>query len=257
MSGYLYSNAHAGAIERLQGLERIEDAGTIAALERLPRLEGLSCLELGAGAGSIAAWLAARVGPSGKVLATDIDASHLDGSKYDVLCHDVERDDLPPQEFDLVHVRHLLIHLHDPVTVLARIRRSLKQGGMLLVEESDLGTWAPTAKHRSTEFQKGVELVLHLYAGRGMNVGLGSDHPALLTKVGFKVNHQDSASRIVLGGSAEATYQERSVRQLADATEGQQRTSVAEGLRSFADCFRDPKVRYRSRTTVAILARHA
>lgn len=256
MSGYLYDNARAGALERLRGLERIEDAGTIAALARLPRIEGLSCLELGAGAGSIAGWLAARVGPSGKVLATDIDVSHLDGSRYGVLRHDIERDDLPPDAFDLVHVRHLLIHLKDPVTVLAGIRRSLKRDGILLVEESDLRSWAPVALHRNEECQEGIETVLGLYTARGMNVGLGSDLPALLSKIGFEVNHQDSASRIVLGGSEEATYQERSVRQLAHAV-GEQRPSVAEALRSFADCFRDPKVRYRSRTTVAVLARRA
>lgn len=92
---YLYKNAHSDALERLRGLERIEDQTTVAALKRLPKIEGLSCLEVGAGAGSIAAWLAARVGSVGKVLATDIDISHLDSSKYAVLRHDIRKDELP------------------------------------------------------------------------------------------------------------------------------------------------------------------
>jgi ubiquinone/menaquinone biosynthesis C-methylase UbiE len=34
---------------------------------------GWRCLEVGAGRGSMAVWLAQRVGPSGHVVATDVD----------------------------------------------------------------------------------------------------------------------------------------------------------------------------------------
>jgi SAM-dependent methyltransferase len=256
MSNYLYGNAHSEALLRLRGLEQIEDSGTIAVLERLPPMEGLTCLEIGAGAGSIAAWLASRVGPSGEVLATDIDVSHLDDAKYSVLRHDIERDDLPEERFDLVHVRHLLIHLGDPKSVLARLRGSLKPGGILVAEESDLRSWAPVAGHRQVEFQSGINTVLGLYVARGMNVALGGDLPAILSNAGFEVTHQDSASRTVSGGSAEAIYQERSMRQLADSTEDRH-PREAEVLRRFADCLRDPGVLYRSRTTVSVSARRA
>ncbi|MFK7955045.1 MAG: hypothetical protein AB8B96_03035 [Lysobacterales bacterium] len=53
-STYLYSNSQTQAGSRLRGLESIEDQATIAALESLGDLKGLNCLEVGAGAGSIA-----------------------------------------------------------------------------------------------------------------------------------------------------------------------------------------------------------
>jgi 2-polyprenyl-3-methyl-5-hydroxy-6-metoxy-1,4-benzoquinol methylase len=38
---------------------------------------GWRCLEIGAGRGSMAVWLAERVGESGQVVATDIDVTYL------------------------------------------------------------------------------------------------------------------------------------------------------------------------------------
>ena len=38
---------------------------------------GWRCLEVGAGGGSIARWLAERVGPSGHVVATDLDVQFV------------------------------------------------------------------------------------------------------------------------------------------------------------------------------------
>ena len=39
---------------------------------------GWRCLEIGAGRGSMATWLAERVGPAGQVVATDIDTRYLE-----------------------------------------------------------------------------------------------------------------------------------------------------------------------------------
>jgi hypothetical protein len=41
---------------------------------------GRRCLEVGAGHGSMADWMAEQVGPGGRVVATDIDAGYLRGS---------------------------------------------------------------------------------------------------------------------------------------------------------------------------------
>ena len=58
---------------------------------------GWRCLEVGAGAGSIAGWLADRVGPSGQVIATDLDTRFLEQQarpNLEVRRHDVVRDPL-------------------------------------------------------------------------------------------------------------------------------------------------------------------
>lgn len=251
---YLYSNAHGEALERLKRLERIEDDRTIAILQRLPGLDGLNCLEVGAGAGSIAAWLAERVGSSGSVLATDIDPSHLDGSKYNVLQHDIQTDDLPEGKFNLVHLRHVLMHVRSPLSVLARIRDSLTIGGYLVVEESDLRTWAALTDHLKAEFGKGIGKVLEVYAARGMNIAMGAMLPGILSDAGYEIMHSDSASRTVAGGSEESAYQGLSTRQLAWSLAKEQ-PEISRSLAEFAACFGDPNLRYRSRTTVSVCAR--
>lgn len=76
---YAYDNALAGQRERLRTLEALFDAGTIAELEARGIGRGWRCLEVGAGGGSIARWLADRVAPDGVVVATDRDTTVLDG----------------------------------------------------------------------------------------------------------------------------------------------------------------------------------
>ncbi|HET9109188.1 MAG TPA: hypothetical protein VFN78_00040, partial [Ktedonobacterales bacterium] len=72
MADYLLDNAWQEQDRRLARLEAWFDPGTIQHLEALGVGPGWRCLEVGAGAGSIAAWLCNRVGPEGSVLATDI-----------------------------------------------------------------------------------------------------------------------------------------------------------------------------------------
>src|SRR4029077_5618734 len=61
--------------DRLSLLERIFDP--LSRRRREMVRPGWRCLEVGAGRGSMAVWLAAQVGESGKVVATDIDVTYL------------------------------------------------------------------------------------------------------------------------------------------------------------------------------------
>ena len=61
--------------ERLALLERIFDP--LSRQRRSLVQPGWRCLEVGAGRGSMAVWLAERVGDRGHVVATDIDVSYL------------------------------------------------------------------------------------------------------------------------------------------------------------------------------------
>ncbi len=119
-------------------LEELFDPASIERLERVGVTAGWQALEVGAGGGSIAAWLARRVQPHGRVVATDVDTDLLDGrieQGLEVLRHDVLVDDLPLGSFDLVHCRALLVHLPDPDRALARMVSWLRPGGVLLAEE--------------------------------------------------------------------------------------------------------------------------
>jgi len=137
--GYLLDNARAEAGERFVWLAELFDGVTRGYFDRLGVRAGSRCWEVGAGGPSIPQALAAAVGPTGHVLATDIDPSWLKaGDGYEVRRHDVASDPPPePGTFDLVHARLLLVHVPDRARALATMVAALRPGGWLLVEDAD------------------------------------------------------------------------------------------------------------------------
>ena len=135
---YAFRNSVTGQRDRLRALEAVLDGGTFRRLAECGLGPGWNCLEVGAGAGSVANWLAERVGLSGWVLATDLDTALLDDLVHPpiaVQVHDVMTDPLPEARFDLVHARLLLAWLPDPALALRRLVAALKPGGWLVVED--------------------------------------------------------------------------------------------------------------------------
>jgi SAM-dependent methyltransferase len=125
---------------RLHLLEQLLDPETIRVIEGRGIGPAWRCLELGAGAGSIARWLAARC-PDGRVIATDIDPRYLDpdwAPNLEVRRHDVVREGFPAASFDLVHARALLVNLPARKSVLTKVPDWLDEGGWLVVEEPAL-----------------------------------------------------------------------------------------------------------------------
>lgn len=147
-SEYLLTNARAETVARFDALDETFDALTAQHLARVGVSPGWRCLELGAGSGSIASWLAAQVGPSGRVLATDIDISRCRPSAVDQLevrRHDLVTDELPSGPWDLIHERLVLQHVPARLEVLDRMVAALASGGWLLLEDFD------TAEVRTTD----------------------------------------------------------------------------------------------------------
>src|SRR4051794_10473389 len=131
--------------ERLHALEALLDDGTIGHLAARGPQPGWRCLEVGAGGGSIANWMARTVAPGGRVLATDLDVTVLREQVADgveVAAHDITTDPLPDGSFDLIHARLLLAWLPDPRAVIARLVAALAPGGWLVCEEMDFGSIA-------------------------------------------------------------------------------------------------------------------
>ena len=143
---YVLDNAAPETARRFAGLSAVFDPGTFRLLAERGVTAGWCCLEIGAGSGTVAAWLGERVGPAGHVLATDIDprfAAELRRPNIEVRRHDITVDPLPESTFDLVHARLVLIHLPARDATLGRIVAALKPGGWLLIEDFDL--WAINA----------------------------------------------------------------------------------------------------------------
>jgi SAM-dependent methyltransferase len=128
--------------DRLAALTRTRDPQTLRVLSQLGITNGWRCLEVGAGSGTIAAWLAGHVVPDGRVLSIDVDLRfHCDPVPgLEVREVDVVADPLPEGPFDLVHTRALLQHLHERETVLDRLVAAVRPGGWLVVEDS---YWTP------------------------------------------------------------------------------------------------------------------
>lgn len=126
--------------ERLRTNEAIWDPGTFERFERIGVRAGWSCLEIGAGFGTAASWLAGRVVPGGTVVATDLEVGRLDwlaARGVEVWQHDLRTDKLPSESFDLVHTRMVVQHLPDREAAVARMIDSLAPGGWLFLEDTD------------------------------------------------------------------------------------------------------------------------
>jgi SAM-dependent methyltransferase len=124
---------------RLETLARWRDPRTKRILDEIKVQPGWTCLEVGAGAGTVSRMLAERVAPDGVVWSTDIDLRfHLDPiAGIEVKHLDIVNDPLPEAMFDLVHARALLQHLPERDAVLDRLVAATKPGGWVIVEDSD------------------------------------------------------------------------------------------------------------------------
>lgn len=119
-----------------------------AIIADLPLKPGDRALDLACGDGVYAAWMAERVGPSGRVIGVDIAPAYLRVAEQHVRDSGMEgivgfelgdAENLPfaDDEFDLVWCAHSLYSLSDPVAVLREMRRVVRPGGMVAVLEND------------------------------------------------------------------------------------------------------------------------
>lgn len=142
MTSYLFDQAWQAEHTRLTALESQWDPSTRHHVGRLGIGRGDRCLEVGCGAGGIATWLADTVGPTGDVVATDLDPRFvLDHGRanLEVRRHDVVTDDLESSAYDLVHARAVLMHVTEREKALARMVEATRPGGWVLLEDLDVG----------------------------------------------------------------------------------------------------------------------
>lgn len=140
---YAFDHGWEQERQRLAALEAACDPWTIHNLEALGVETGWRCLEVGGGGGSIAAWLCRRVGPSGRVVATDVETRFLEAVETDnleVRRHDVTADALEEDAYDLVHARAVLDHIPERDAVVPRLVAALRPGGWLTLEGGDFTT---------------------------------------------------------------------------------------------------------------------
>jgi SAM-dependent methyltransferase len=193
--------------QRLALLTQVADPTTRQRLTRLGVGPGWHCLDVGAGDGSVARWLASRVGATGRVVATDLNTRFLEGHglpNLEVRRHDLVADDLEAACYDLVHCRFVLMHLPDPVRALRRLAAAVRPGGWLLVEEMDLSAFgaADPAHPRAAGFNRQMrKLHAALRATNAVDIDLGRRLPALVEGQGLWELGHDGVTFAGRGGS--------------------------------------------------------
>ncbi len=125
--------------------ERAAEEHPDQALDELKIAKGSTVADVGAGVGYMSWRLAARVGPSGKVYANDIQPGMLELLQKNMEERHIpnvmpilgEPDDpkLPPGQMDLVLLVDVYHEFHQPRKMLRHIRESLKADGRMVLLE--------------------------------------------------------------------------------------------------------------------------
>jgi SAM-dependent methyltransferase len=196
--GYLLDNQQPDAGRRFEALSELFDPVTFRHLAAVGVSPGWACWEVGAGGVSVPAWLAEQVGPSGRVVASDIDTAWMAaaGAAFEVLRHDVGVDQPPEGSFDLVHARLLLTHVPQRIEALASMVRALRPGGWLVIEDADpalqplicLDEYGP-AQQLANRLRQGFRTLM---AGRGAALAFGRTLPRLLREAGLVAVQADA-----------------------------------------------------------------
>jgi ubiquinone/menaquinone biosynthesis C-methylase UbiE len=138
-------------LDRLQLQSRVWEPSGRELLSRIGDGSGRRALDVGCGALGWLRILSEWVGAAGEVVGADIDENLLGAARsflaaegipnVELVVDDLFDSALEPQSFDLVHARYVIAPLGRGSEQVASHRRLLKPGGMLALEEWDLGSW--------------------------------------------------------------------------------------------------------------------
>jgi trans-aconitate methyltransferase len=246
---YAFSNSADEAIDQLDSLERFLDPVTTRRIAEIDLRSGARCWEIGAGAGSIAAWLAAQAGPTGEVVATDINTDRM-GYLHALDNVLVVRHDIttlaPPLEgepYDLIHARLVLLHLPQREHILRSLVTHLAPGAWLLVEELD---WtAPLPVHASAStvdtelFGRVTAAIVEILESGGADMAWAQAVDPVMRSVGLVDVHTVTYRETWTGGRTGARLHDANSRLLA-ARLNQGGVTPAE-LDRFRDIVADPR----------------
>jgi len=220
MSTYLLDNAAPQAATRFAALAELYDPGTIRHLEACGVANGWRCLEIGGGGGSIARWLADRVGPAGAVVVTDLDTRYLEAladPRLDIRRHDATTP-LPEGPFDLIHARLVINHMADRDDVLQRMAAALTPDGWLLVEDFDSDSTPPDPDASPGESYLATHRAMaRLMADRGFDRRYGRKLFRRFQACGLTQVSAEARMFMCPGGSAGTLLLRANIEQLREA----------------------------------------
>ena len=178
--------------ERLRVLGRVMRPTTLPLLERAGVTAGMRVLDVGCGGGDVTFDLASLVGLTGSATGIDLDATKIglaraDAEQVAVTNVDFRVGDLMggvgEEEYDAIHARFVLTHLRDPEHGVEIMRRALRPGGRLIVEDIDFrGSFCEPENPR---FERYEEIYVESARRNGGDPWIGLRLPAMLVAAGF------------------------------------------------------------------------
>jgi ubiquinone/menaquinone biosynthesis C-methylase UbiE len=265
---YAIRGGEEGA-RRLDLLAQVMGPTTDALLAGSGISPGMTCLDIGCGAGHVSRVLAERVGPSGRVVGIDLDPVKLATARAEA-----ERAGLgnlhyhaadvktwsEPDSYDAVYGRFIVSHLADRQAFVRRLWEALRTPGTLMLEDIDFTgafCYPPNAA-----FTRYCELYVQVIDRRGGDANVGARLYQLCLGAGFRDLHVQVVQPTHCGTGLEKGLSLSTMINIADAVlaeglagEAEVRETIA-GLTAFTDdpesivaCPRVFQVRGHKRTT--------
>ncbi|MEU1089618.1 methyltransferase [Streptomyces sp. NPDC005892] len=227
MSPYLFDNSAPESQGRFSALEACYDPVSRRQLASIGLKAGWKCLEIGGGSASLGDWLAEQVGPDGEVTITDIEPrwaqARSDRPQVRLLRHDIVRDLLPGDGYDLVHARLVLLHLPERQRVLKRLVGALRPGGWLVLEEFDC-SWVPVLaapdEDAAVLFRRVHTALVGLLEGAGADPLWGQRVLGAMLRAGLVDLRATTYAEAWPGGSAGIALHRHNVDQVAHQLAG-------------------------------------
>ncbi len=185
--------------ERLRLLSEVMGPSTRMLLSDVSIPTGSRCLD--------AVVLARAAGPTGRAVGVDFDETKLDIARHEAAelglstiafeARDVTKWE-PSEPFDIVYARFLLTHLADPGGVIAAMRRHIRPGGVLIVEDVDFRGYFAEPDCRA--LSRYVQLYSKSVQIRGADPNIGPRLPGLLRERGLDRIQMKLAHPVALQG---------------------------------------------------------
>jgi SAM-dependent methyltransferase len=215
MAEYVLDHHLEGERARLALMSRLLDPMHRRHIESVGVGPGARALEVGCGNGSIAAWLAERVGPSGQAVAVDLDLSLVDvrAPRLEVRQGDIVAGPVDPGGFDLVTARAVLHHVTDVEAAMRNLAASLAPGGSILLIEPD---FLPVSVAEPPEVRAFWNGWLAWSRDQGIDYHLGRTLAPRLAALSLEQVAGTAETAVYNGGSPWAAYWTQTVTELRD-----------------------------------------
>jgi SAM-dependent methyltransferase len=215
VSDYVLGHQLEGERARLQLMSRLLDPMHRRHIEALGVGPGARTLEVGCGNGSISAWLAERVAPSGRALAVDLDLSLVDARVpgLELRQGDIVAGPIDPGGFDLVTARAVLHHVKDVEAAIRNLVASVAPRGAILLIEPD---FLPVSVAEPADVRAFWDGWLAWSGDQGIDYHVGRSLAPRLAALGLEQVAGTAETAVYNGASPWAVYWTETIVELRD-----------------------------------------